>query len=1069
MDVTGILITLTAKPLAKFLLKKFLFTSGFAQEVGDELVDIASSKLPTVRDQEKAQRVFADIADHIIQQLAPLFDRAVQRGEANIEAVILELGMTLNSRISVDFFLARDLEPAGLAQAFREARPLPEGQYSAAETSLYERAVDLASRCLVEVASQLPRFDVKLAATQLQRLTRMQDDIGKTLETIGKVEELVTASAPGSRFARFEADYRQILSRTLDHLELFGVDIEPQSRRYKLSVAYISLSLQTGMEGEDDDTLLSAEDVFSQLRPGAGRLLIRGEAGSGKSTLFRWAALRAANPGAFQQAPSSLHDFREKQTGLREDADGKWPLAAGWYSRLPILIRLRDCKNGRLPPIDEFPSQLAKVLEAPPAGWMKSILEQGRALLLLDGIDEVPNRDRQAVYDDIEALVSTYGDCYYILSTRPTAVEKDWLRPLGFREALINPLSHLDRDRLIDRWHDAVAKELERMSRPSAELGLLAEKLKAELRENLPIARLATNPLLAAMICALHRERSQKLPESQAELCEALCHMILHRREREGGLDLSNFPEAYRTLSYPQKKQIVAELAHRMVLNERSVLEREDALYQVAAVLDSTPKHSRDEASVVLEGLIERSGMLREARPGAVDFIHNTFKEYLAAELFAKKADYGLLAKNALDPAWQQVLIFAAAVPSGEKGFAEKLIQQILDSSRELQATARKKEAKQQLGKDERQRNLMTVRIRSAAQFLSKELEARVDKLRSALFPPRTMAEAEALASAGDAVVPYLRYRKKDSARSVAASVRTLRLIDSDAATTRLKEYTTDPRWTVIVELAQAIEPLEIIALRRMLVQGRNLPYVVRDRVSDLSFLVLESDEFESLNLSHTLVSDLRPLAHLLNLRSLELNGTFVRDVGPLRHLKKLQTLAIGMTLVSNVAPLANLESLQSLNLYRTQVSDIAPLASLVNLQALSLGHAKISDVEPLASLVNLQTLDIGNTQVSDIEPLASLVNLQTLSIYGTPIVSLEPVTVLAGLRSLDIGNLNISDLRPLTKLKRLEHLSLEGGRGLDLEPLYEISSLKSIVLESSETWSGSASVEVTISDSIPF
>ncbi|ADO76108.1 NACHT domain-containing protein [Stigmatella aurantiaca] len=123
---------------------------------------------------------------------------------------------------------------------------------------------------------------------------------------------------------------------------------------------------------------------------------------------------------------------------------------------------------------------------------------------------------------------------------------------------------------LIGRWHEAIAKEFESRGLPSTGLGEQAEKLKRELRENPPIAQLATNPLLAAMICALHRERNQRLPESQAELCEALCHMLLRRRERESQPRLEEFPKAYRALSYPQKRAIVAELAVHMVRNETS-------------------------------------------------------------------------------------------------------------------------------------------------------------------------------------------------------------------------------------------------------------------------------------------------------------------------------------------------------------------------------------------------------------------------------------------------------------------------------------------------------------------
>lgn len=82
---------------------------------------------------------------------------------------------------------------------------------------------------------------------------------------------------------------------------------------------------------------------------------------------------------------------------------------------------------------------------------------------------------------------------------------------------------------------------LRRRGTPELSLGKVADELKKKLAENPPLNRLATNPLMCAMICALHRQRQQKLPESQSELVEALCHTLLHRREQESGLRLDAF------------------------------------------------------------------------------------------------------------------------------------------------------------------------------------------------------------------------------------------------------------------------------------------------------------------------------------------------------------------------------------------------------------------------------------------------------------------------------------------------------------------------------------------------
>jgi len=158
--------------------------------------------------------------------------------------------------------------------------------------------------------------------------------------------------------------------------------------------------------------------------------------------------------------------------------------------------------------------------------------------VLLDGVDEVPNSKRGDARSGIRAIVRQYPKCWYIVTTRPTAVGPGWLRNENFGEAEINPLSDTDRTELIRRWHRAVEDELGRQGRPE-ELRPLGDHLVGMLADNPALARLATNPLLCAVMCALHRDRKQVLPESQGELCEAICQLLLHRREAEAGIPLA--------------------------------------------------------------------------------------------------------------------------------------------------------------------------------------------------------------------------------------------------------------------------------------------------------------------------------------------------------------------------------------------------------------------------------------------------------------------------------------------------------------------------------------------------
>jgi predicted NACHT family NTPase len=266
-------------------------------------------------------------------------------------------------------------------------------------------------------------------------------------------------------------------------------------------------------------------------------------------------------------------------------------------------------------------------------------MESGRGLLLLDGVDEVPNNKRDDTRRDIQAIVSQYPKCWYVVTTLPTAVGVAWLKSDEFIEAEINPLSDTDRTELIRRWHRAVEDELMRQGRRE-DLRPLEDRLIEMLAENPALARLATNPLLCAVMCALHRDRRQVLPESQGELCEAICQLLLHRREAEAGISLAQFPKEYSSLKYKQKRAVLQTIAHHMVDNEESTLPIGDgATTCIKRTLRDFPDVDEASAPIILKALVERSGMLRERRPGIIDFVHITLRDFLSAEVFVENDD----------------------------------------------------------------------------------------------------------------------------------------------------------------------------------------------------------------------------------------------------------------------------------------------------------------------------------------------------------------------------------------------------------------------------------------------
>jgi Leucine-rich repeat (LRR) protein len=531
-----------------------------------------------------------------------------------------------------------------------------------------------------------------------------------------------------------------------------------------------------------------------------------------------------------------------------------------------------------------------------------------------------------------------------VISTRPGAVGAGWLAKLNFFEARIEPMSLADQDEFIDKWYSAVAAELRSTTRRAENLQKVAALLKQELRNTPSIARLAIYPLLCAMICALYRERNQRLPETQAAVCEDLCKMLLHRRERETPeLSLDHLlPTDYGKLDYEHKKYIMAELAKFMVDEGISAIDEAQADKLIEAALGHFPDHADANASEMRKAFIERSGLLRPSGTNRIDFLHNTLKEYLAAGRFVAEDQYKLLARRSLDDAWQPVILFAAALPT--PGFASRLVSELFRKLSRLKSTNTGRRKNAQKAQKQRAAEFFLVRCLNAAFRLEPRLVEKINDLAAGLFPPNTIADAEVLATLGEMVIPHLNPRGQSNARQKIACIRALRLIGGPKAKAILKSFVPGNGKAVLAELFGAAAELQI----KLKLPGN------------------------SLDLSLTSVTDLSPLASSVSLQHLSLARTQILNVEPLSRLRGLKSVDLSnVNTLFDLSPLAGLRNLSSLDVFGTYV-DLRPIRALRGLEALRIGRPPEQVVgrlhlrsKPLATSAKILETDFGSQTIS--------------------------------------------------------------------------------------------------------
>ena len=163
------------------------------------------------------------------------------------------------------------------------------------------------------------------------------------------------------------------------------------------------------------------------------------------------------------------------------------------------------------------------------------------------------------------------------------------------------------------------------------------------------------------MICALNRERKQQLPSDRIELYEACCSLLLERRDKARGVDLTDFP----VLNYRQKCFLLEDLAYWMIKNNWSQVALESVDERFARKLINMPGVLRDvPSSKVRRFLVERTGMICEPVKDQIDFTHRTFQEFFAAKAASDETDTGVLITNAHSDQWREVIILASGLAS---------------------------------------------------------------------------------------------------------------------------------------------------------------------------------------------------------------------------------------------------------------------------------------------------------------------------------------------------------------------------------------------------------------------
>jgi formylglycine-generating enzyme required for sulfatase activity len=488
--------------------------------------------------------------------------------------------------------------------------------------------------------------------------------------------------------ADLRAAYLNRLLERCSALSLTGIDPKAASNQFEarleLSAVYTALlttaaqheRLRAGREAEPEKPrYLSALEQLDQ-HP---RLVLLGDPGSGKSTFVDFVTMCLA--GHLLGHPTANLDLLTAPLPDNEGQDQTERQPWRHQTLLPLPIILRDFAARGLPAAGVSATAkhlwrfIAAELKAGALGAfarpLAEELHRRGGLLLLDGLDEVPEADQRRV--QIKQAVADFGRtfnrCRILVTSRTYAYQQqDWRLP-GFEETVLAPFSQGQIRRFVTHWYRHLAGL--RGLNPDDAQGR-AELLQRAIFGSDRLRSLAERPLLLTLMASLHAWRGGSLPEKREELYADTVDLLLDWwespkvvRGQQGQAEVRQRSLAeWLKIDRAKVRQQLNHLAFAAHTEQPELTGTADVteanlvtgLLQVSQNPDIKPVR-------LVEYLRDRAGLLLPRGVGVYTFPHRTFQEYLAA-CHLTDTDYpdrvGNLARR--DPnRWREVALLAGA------------------------------------------------------------------------------------------------------------------------------------------------------------------------------------------------------------------------------------------------------------------------------------------------------------------------------------------------------------------------------------------------------------------------
>ncbi|WP_439566481.1 NACHT domain-containing protein, partial [Gloeocapsopsis crepidinum] len=353
------------------------------------------------------------------------------------------------------------------------------------------------------------------------------------------------------------------------------------------------------------------------------KLVVLGKPGAGKTTFLKHIALQCIN-------------------GKLKD------------NRVPILIALKDFAEApEQLSLFEYIAQQLTTCGVTDSTVTAQILSHGRALVLLDGLDEVQEKDCYRVVQEIRSFSAKFLHSHFVLTCRIAT------REYTFEEFTEVEIADFDADQISSFAYNWFASQEESRS------------FLQKLQQNSTIRELATNPLLLTLICLVFAETAS-FPINRTQFYKEGINLLLKKWDAKRNIERE---QVYKNLSVRHKEDLLSQIALQTFEQGEYFFRQQQLEQYIADYIRSLPsivtatQPLQLDSEIVLKSIEAQHGLLVERARGIYSFSHLTFHEYFTARTIVDNSDVQALNRSlqqlvshVTEKRWREVFLFSVSM-----------------------------------------------------------------------------------------------------------------------------------------------------------------------------------------------------------------------------------------------------------------------------------------------------------------------------------------------------------------------------------------------------------------------